>query len=118
MLGDAFHNRDLIDGEFSEFFLDPLHTSQIYRDATISLLRSFDFALVAQLRELHQQIHVPVGLVWGELDKFFPLNWAREMVGDFSNARLDVIKGAGLFSHEERPAEVASALLPTLVSVR
>ena len=114
VLGDAFHNRDLIDGEFSEFFLDPLHTSQVYRDATISLLRSFDFALVAQLRELHQQIHAPVGLVWGELDKFFPLKWAREMVGDFPNATLDVIKGAGLFSHEERPAEVASALLPTL----
>ena len=30
----------------------------------------------------------------------------------FPDARLEVIEGAGLFSHEERPAEVARALLP------
>jgi pimeloyl-ACP methyl ester carboxylesterase len=29
-----------------------------------------------------------------------------------------VIPGAGLFAHEERPAEVAAALLPTLTSTR
>jgi pimeloyl-ACP methyl ester carboxylesterase len=31
---------------------------------------------------------------------------------------LHVVKGAGLFSHEERPAEVAEALLPTLLGQR
>jgi pimeloyl-ACP methyl ester carboxylesterase len=36
------------------------------------------------------------------------------MVDDFPNARLAVIADAGLFSHEERPADVAAALLPTL----
>jgi pimeloyl-ACP methyl ester carboxylesterase len=33
------------------------------------------------------------------------------MVDTFADARLDVVPGAGLFSHEERPAEVAAALL-------
>jgi len=36
------------------------------------------------------------------------------MVSTFPDARLDVIEGAGLFCHEERPAEVAQALLPLL----
>jgi hypothetical protein len=33
------------------------------------------------------------------------------MVGTFPDARLHVVAGAGLFSHEERPAAVAAALL-------
>jgi pimeloyl-ACP methyl ester carboxylesterase len=37
------------------------------------------------------------------------------MVGTFADAHLTEIPGAGLFSHEERPAEVAAALLPTLL---
>jgi pimeloyl-ACP methyl ester carboxylesterase len=36
------------------------------------------------------------------------------MVATFPNAHLTVIKGAGLFSHEERPSDVAEALLPVL----
>ena len=36
------------------------------------------------------------------------------MVGSFPDARLTVIEGAGLFAHEERPAEVAAALLTTV----
>jgi pimeloyl-ACP methyl ester carboxylesterase len=37
------------------------------------------------------------------------------MVSTFADAALAVIPNAGLFSHEERPAEVAAALLPRLV---
>jgi len=36
------------------------------------------------------------------------------MVGSFPDARIAVVPGAGLYSHEERPAEVAAALLPVL----
>jgi haloalkane dehalogenase len=118
VLGDAFVDRSLLDGEFDEFFLQPLHRSREHRDAAIRLLRSFDYALVRELGALHRRIDVPVQLVWGEQDRFFPVKWAREMVADFPDARLEVIKGAGLFSHEERPAEVAKALLPVLTATR
>ena len=118
VLGDAFVDRSLLDGEFDEFFLQPLHRSREHRDAAVRLLRSFDYQLIRDLRTLHRQIAVPVQLVWGEQDRFFPVRWARDMVADFPNARLDVIEGAGLFSHEERPAEVASALLPVLTATR
>jgi pimeloyl-ACP methyl ester carboxylesterase len=40
------------------------------------------------------------------------------MVATFPNAELAVIADAGLFSHEERPAEVAAALLPVLAAPR
>jgi haloalkane dehalogenase len=116
VLGDAFADPTLLDGEFDEFFLQPLHRSRKHRDAAIRLLKSFDYQHVRDLRELHQRIHVPVQLVWGELDRFFPVEWARDMVADFPDANLEVIAGAGLFAHEERPTEVAKALLPVLAT--
>jgi len=118
VLGDAFVDRSLLDGEFDEFFLQPLHRSRQHLEAAMRLLRSFDHQHVRDLRSLHSRIDVPVQLVWGEEDRFFPVRWARDMVADFANARLEVVAGAGLFSHEERPAEVAHALLPVLTSSR
>lgn len=114
VLGDAFADRSLLDGEFDELFLRPLHDDPDRRRAAIRVLRSFDEQHVHALGELHRRIEVPVQLVWGEQDKFFPVAWAEEMVGTFPDARLHVVRDAGLFSHEERPAEVAEALLPVL----
>ncbi|MFN8018675.1 MAG: alpha/beta hydrolase [Acidimicrobiales bacterium] len=114
VLGKAFADRSLLDGEFDELFLQPLHRSPAHLDAAIRILQSFDVDLVAQLADVHRRIDVPVQLVWGEQDAFFPVAWAREMVGTFPDARLEVVPGAGLFAHEERPAEVAAALLPLL----
>ncbi len=118
VLGDAFVDRGLLDGEFDEFFLQPLHRSRAHRAATMDLLRSFDYRLVRDLRALHARIDVPVQLVWGQHDRFFPVHWAQDMVADFPDAHLTVIADAGLFSHEERPADVAEALLPLLTAAK
>jgi len=115
LFGDVFADPSLLDGEFDEFFLRPLHTSPVHRAAAVEVLRSFDLRHVDQLAALHRRIDVPVQLVWGEGDTFFPVARAREMVGTFPDARLAVVAGARLFSHEERPAEVAEALLPVLL---
>ena len=114
VLGDAFVDRSLLDGEFEEFFLRPLSSSPRHLKASMAVLRSFDLQYVRDLPQVHQRISVPVQMVWGEEDKFFPVADAREMVGTFADARLTVVPGAGLFSHEEKPAEVAAALLPVL----
>ena len=118
VFGDVFADRSMLDGEFDEFFLKPLHRSQAHRDAALRLLRSFDFQHIRDLDALHRRIAVPVQLVWGEDDRFFPVKWAKTMVESFPNARLEVVPNAGLFAHEERPAEVAEALLPLLTAGR
>ena len=118
VLGDAFADASLLDGEFDEFFLKPLHDLPQRRSAAVKLLRSFDYQLVHDLPDLHERIDVPVQLVWGDKDKFFPVQDAAEMAATFPDARLDVVAGAGLFSHEEKPADVAKALLPTLAGTR
>jgi len=118
VLGDAFADASLLDGEFDEFFLRPLHRSRERQDAAARLLKSFDMRYVRELGAVHRRIQVPVQLVWGDRDVFFPVRWAKEMVSSFPDARLAVVEGAGLFSHEERPDEVAAALLPALTGTR
>ena len=118
VFGDAFADRSLLDGEFAEFFFEPLHDVRARRDAAVAVLRSFDMEFVTDLASIHQRIDVPVQLVWGDKDPFFPLDRAKAMVDQFPDARLTVIEGAGLFSHEERADDVANALLPTLTGTR
>lgn len=116
VLGDAFADRTKLDGEFDEFFLRPLHSDAAYRTAMIRLLQSFEMDDVHRLAEVQQGVTCPVRLVWGDQDRFFPVAAARDMVNDFANADLVEIAGAGLFSHEEAPGEVAAALLPVLTA--
>lgn len=118
ILGDAFVDPSHLDGEFDELFLKPLHEQPARLNAAMRILSSFDARYVHELGALHAKIDVPVQLVWGEKDPFFPIARAREMVRTFPNANLHVVPNAGLFSHEERPREVAEALLPTLLGAR
>jgi len=115
ILGDAFADSSLLDGEFDEFFLGPLHNSALHRDAAVRLLKTFDMKQhVNGLADVHAKIDVPVQLVWGDEDPFFPVDRARAMVNEFPKARIEVVRGAGVFSHEEAPAAVAAALLPAI----
>lgn len=116
VLGGAFTDPSLLDGEFDEFFLQPINGDRSRRDAALKVLRSFTTNYVDQLTDLHQRLDVPVQLVWGANDPFFPVRWAEEMVSTFPQAELTVIDDARLFVHEERPAEVAQALLPILLA--
>jgi pimeloyl-ACP methyl ester carboxylesterase len=118
VLGGAFADPSLLDGEFDEFFLEPLHRIPARRDAAVRTLRSFDVRYVEDLAEIHRRIQVPVHLVWGERDVFFPVERAEPMKATFPEASLTVVGDAGLFAHEERPAEVAKALLPVLTAPR
>lgn len=118
IFGDAFADASHLDGEFDELFLRPLHASPARLDAAVRLLRTFDLAHVRALADLHNRIDVPVQLVWGELDPFFPIDHARAMVDTFPDAELHVVEGAGLFCHEEQPRDVADALLPILTRQR
>lgn len=115
VLGGAFADRSLIDGDFDELFLQPIRRDPARRRAAVRLLHSFDEHHVRALAGLHARIEQPVQLVWGAGDPFFPVDRAEAMVATFPDARLEVVPGTRLFSHEERPAEVAGALLPTLL---
>ncbi len=114
LFGGCFTDQALLSGEFEAHFLAPLRDDPERRWAAGALMRGFELRYVKALPEVHARISAPVQLVWGEDDPFFPVAWARDMVSTFADARLHVVKGAKLFAHEERPEEVARALLPVL----
>lgn len=119
VLGDAFADSSLLDGEFDEFFLAPLNTSDERLAAAFKVLKSFDMKThVHHLASIHPQLDVPVQMVWGDQDPFFPIQQARDMIDTFPDAELSEIAGASLFCHEEAPQAVATALLPTLTGTR
>lgn len=115
LLGDCFDNRDMLDGEFAEFFLRPLRQPD-RRWAAGEFCRRFDLKALDELGELHRRIQVPVQLVWGARDPFFPLARTREMMAGFGGpVQLHVFERGKLFVHEEFPNETADRMLPTLV---
>lgn len=119
VLGDCFEDRDLLDGEFDELFLRPVRTDPERRWALGEFGRRFDLGTLRALGELHRRIEVPVQLVYAATPTFFPLRWTREMTRSFGHpAELTLVPGARLLAHEERPAEVAAALLPVLSGAR
>lgn len=117
-LGGCFHDDTHLRGPFSELFLEPLNTDRRRRWAAGQLVKTFDVRRVDELAALHAQMQMPVKLVWGEHDPFFPVAWAREMVDTFPRASLEIVPEAKLYVHEERPREVARAILPTLLLER
>ncbi len=117
VLGDAFHDRNLLDGDFAQFFLRPLKDDADLRWAFGQFPRNFDFSAFDALAGLHSRINVPVQLVWGADDPYFPVAWTRAMMSGFrGEVRLHEVRRGKLFVHEEFPEEVAAALTPTLAA--
>jgi len=119
VLGDAFANKDLLDGEFEEFVLRPLSDNPDRQWAAGEFGRNFDLDLFPKLTECHRKMVAPVQLVWGENDPFFPLERTKTMMSEFAGpVSLEVIENAKLFVHEEFPQRTAEAILRTIGGAR
>lgn len=109
----CFADPAYVDGEFRELFVDPILGSKRALGGQLGLFRNL--GELHALREVNARVRVPVRLVWGARDPFFPLAKARAMLDQFSAAaELVVIEDAKLFAHEDFPDEFADATLPAL----
>jgi len=57
-----------------------------------------------------EEINVPVQLIFGEHDRLSPPSIGEEMVDLITDARLEVLEGAGHLSNLERPAQFNDTL--------
>jgi pimeloyl-ACP methyl ester carboxylesterase len=100
--GGCFVDRSLIDGEFRQAFIEPL-----IQDAggAMETLRSGDLdGLTDRLRRAHQHLSMPVHLVWGARDPFFPVRLLPDLTAELPDAAEPVIVDqARLCVHEEAP---------------
>jgi haloalkane dehalogenase len=109
--GGCFVDMDLIEGDFDAHVVQPLLGSWRRMEGMSAYLRGAVWGPVDALETGHARLTMPVELVWGADDPTFPIARARKMVGQFPDARLVEIPGAKLLVHEEKPAEVARAVL-------
>jgi pimeloyl-ACP methyl ester carboxylesterase len=106
--GGCFRDPRRLEGEFHELFVAPLLSSRERAAGQMRLLSAVSGDAVRHLSALHARIDVPVRLVWGEDDPFFPVARARAMVPEFAGpTELVVLPGLRLFAHEEDPAAFA-----------
>jgi haloalkane dehalogenase len=106
--GGCFSDKRYLRGEFHDLFVEPILESQAYGARMLAPLATFDFSRFDELESVHRSIRVPVLLVWGDRDPFFPIARARAILEQFGGlAELSVLEGAKLFAHEERPEEFA-----------
>lgn len=66
------------------------------------------------MRDRYGAIDLPVLVCWGEDDTWVPVERGRELAARIPGARLRVIPGAGHLVHEDRPAELATAVFAFL----
>jgi pimeloyl-ACP methyl ester carboxylesterase len=109
----CFANLRHIDGDFHELLVAPLLASRAAFMRQVEVLRSA-VEIEAPLRAAHAAIEVPVLFLWGDADPIFPVEKARAMLPALKRARLEVLRGAKAFHHEERAPEFAALAAPFL----
>jgi haloalkane dehalogenase len=99
-------------GDLAHFDFDEFHATLLAPIARVPevawgchrLLRDFDFDEIDRLQARYEKLRMPTLLVWGEHDRFFPIAEGRRLAGMLPGAvRFEVVPGAGLLVHEERP---------------
>ncbi len=64
-----------------------------------------------KMTEWYERMEMPVFILWGADDPYFPVAQADDLVHAFPDARLKVVQKAGHFLLLEQPREVAAAMV-------
>jgi len=86
-------------------------TAKIFHASLSDLPRYY-----AEIEATLPLIDVPVSVVWGDRDPFFPLEVARRTAAAIPNAALTILEGCGHFIPGERPHELASIIAKTIAT--
>lgn len=107
----CFTDPAYVDGEFKTVQLDPLLAPGKLA-GQLRLLDSLSNGLLATLDAAHARISVPVALVWGTDDPWFPLAKAKRMAQSFAGPTtfFEIARGK-LCVHEDHADEFAAATL-------
>jgi pimeloyl-ACP methyl ester carboxylesterase len=86
------------------------------RRDTAAVLRGINTKHTMAAARALPEVDVPVMLVWGELDRAFPIRLARRLAGLIPDCRLETVPGAATFVSMDAP-EALAALIESFVPV-
>ncbi len=113
--GGTVYDKSLLDGEMRDNLLGPIVQDDDAIAGLTAMIRDFTGKDVDALEDVHGRLTMPVLLVWGEDDPFFPVEKARAMTSQFAGpTEFEVIAKCKLLVHEEYPqrfAELTAAFL-------
>ncbi|WP_230126975.1 alpha/beta hydrolase [Bacillus sp. CECT 9360] len=110
-LRNVVYNKELIDDEMREGYLEPFLNDNIF-NALTRMLRDRE----GDLPEMDlQAIETSCLLLWGKHDRVVPLSIGRRLQADLKNSELIVIEDAGHLIPEEKPDEVYKYIKEFLV---
>jgi pimeloyl-ACP methyl ester carboxylesterase len=112
-LAAGYEHPERISDETLRIYLEPLFSTP---EATHNLERwltaSNDCSQTVVIEPLLRRLKAPTQVVWGTADVFFPLKWAYWLSNTIPGCRNVIeLEGAKLFFPEERPNQLAEALL-------
>ncbi len=81
----------------------------------LGYLRGIEWDVIDRLRDLHSEIKADTLFLWGENDRTFPIEQARDMLSQFEGSATLIALAGSVLPHEERARE-ALEQIRTLVS--
>lgn len=84
------------------------------REAALSVLKAFDRNILESWSQLYGRINVPTLILWGERDRWIPVEHLDRLANQIPNSKKILISDCGHIPQEEKPEEVNSVLLDFL----
>ncbi|TXI54261.1 alpha/beta fold hydrolase [Mycolicibacterium mageritense] len=84
------------------------------RQTFIDFFTHYHLPVVPWLADGLRTITCPTAIIWGDRDRYIPVQTAEELADGIPNATLTRLRGADHYVMEERPDEVTAALLELL----
>jgi pimeloyl-ACP methyl ester carboxylesterase len=99
-----------LDSELTRRWITPALADRDARRDTAKFLRGVDKAELLEVSTRLRRFTKPVVLLWGDADRFFPIDLAHRLRTSFPDARLVEIAGGRLFIPLDEPRRVADEI--------
>ncbi|HUZ11074.1 MAG TPA: alpha/beta hydrolase [Acidimicrobiales bacterium] len=97
-------------GEQARRVFEAFADSRTARADALRVTRSLEPSVTLNAVDALRTFPRPVLLAWGDQDELFPLDHARRLLGDFPDARLEVVANAGTYVMLDQPGELAELI--------